>query len=231
MNKERYGITPDNLLRMLPVALTRDEDMLALGTMLAQALGNLADLPGKAMIYPNIYELDEPVLDILARDFKVDWYNYNYSVDTKRSMIHNSFFIHNHLGTRASVVKALSDVFPNSAVEEWYEYGGAPYHFRVIIDMTNAQEPAHLGSLRHAVDYYKSLRSHLEDDAFIPRVSCGIKVKTAALGSYYNVPLCGTLPDVSTQGNIGDTGLSAGMAASASLYSPRKCGTPLTAFS
>lgn len=226
-----YKLTAENLLRFLPDILKNDSKMDPLGKITADAIAKLIAHIGIVQIYSRIEEMDEKVLDILAKDFKVDWYDYAYSLETKRSLIYNSFYIHARLGTRASFVKALSDVFPNSSVLEWFEYGGAPFHFRVIIDMTNAREPAHLGSLRHTVDYYKSLRSHLEGDAFISRISCGIKVKTTALGSYYNVPLCGTLPDVSTQGNIGDTGLSAGMAASASLYSPRKCGTSLGAFS
>ena len=198
MNEQLYGLTAENMMRVLPDILTRDEEMNPLGIITANQISKLVAHIGLVQIYSRIYEMPESVLDALAKDFKVDWYNPNYSVETKRAMIYDSFYVHNHLGTRGSTIKAISSIFPQSSVLEWFEYGGQPFYFRVIIDMTNAREPVNLDLLRKAVDYYKSLRSHLEDDAFIARISCGFKITTSKSGIGYTVPLCGTLPDVST---------------------------------
>ena len=71
----------------------------------------------KAAIYPRIDELDEALLDILAYDFKVDWYGYDYPLETKRALLKSSFYIHRHLGTKGAVEAAIQSVYPKSIVK------------------------------------------------------------------------------------------------------------------
>lgn len=231
MNKELYGITPDNLMRTLPEVLARDEGMHPLGWMIANALSTLLDKVEYAKIYARIDQLEETALDALAKDFDVVWYDYNYGLETKRALIKDSFFVHRHLGTKGALDRALSDIFPNSTVREWFEYGGQPYHFRVVVDVTTTREPAYIGLIKKAIEYYKSFRSHLEEDEIIARISCGIVIRTHAEGIGYSTPKAGTVPAVSTQGGIEEGGLYAVATAQGGLYSVPKCGTPHNALS
>lgn len=222
MNK--YGLTRDNLLQAIPDVLKNDKGMLALATLLADRAAGLAEAPDKTKIYADLASQNEDVLDTLAKDFKIDWYDYNYALATKRALVRNSFFIHNHLGTKGSVVQALSDIYPNSTVQEWFEYGGDPYFFRVVIDVTDAREPAQLGLLKKAIEYYKSYRSYLEEDNVIVRISCGIAVETGASGIGYTTPKAGTVPAVSTRGGIADIGMMAATDAEGVLYETPRSG-------
>ena len=224
MNKQLYGITPDNLMRTLPVVLARDEGMHPLGWMIANALSTLLDKVEYAKIYARIDQLEESALDALAKDFDVVWYDYNYGLETKRALIKDSFFVHRHLGTKGALDRALSDIFPNSTVQEWFEYGGDPYYFRVVIDVTDAREPAQLGLLKKPIEYYKSYRSHLEEDNVIARISCGIAVAIDASGIGYTTPKSGTVPAVSTRGGIADIGLMAETDAEGVLYQTPRSG-------
>lgn len=225
MNEQLYGLNRDNLLRMLPEALTRDAGMQPLGYISADAVAALVPKAQLVKIYARINELDHQVLDLLAKDFKVDWYDYNYQLITKRALIRDSFFVHRHLGTTGSVVSAISDVFPESIVQEWFEYGGDPYYFRVIIDVTNTAELAPLSLIKKIINLYKSARSHLQDDSLIVRISCGIAIETGTGGIGYATPKAGTNPAVSTQGGLEDSLLSAVASAAGSLYRVPKCGT------
>lgn len=224
MNKELYGLTPANMMRTLPGMLAMDEGMNLLAQMVADGVVMLAESSSLVQIYARIDELDERVLDILAVDLRADWYDFNYSLETKRAMIRDSFYVHRKKGTKGAIAKALSDIFPNSTVQEWFEYGGDPYYFRVVIDVTDAREPAQLGLLKKAIEYYKSYRSHLEEDNVIVRISCGIAVATGASGIGYTTPKSGTVPAVSTRGGIADIGLMAETDAEGVLYETPRSG-------
>lgn len=221
------SVTKDTLMRTLPSVLSADQGMQDLGKTAAEALTRLwanIDLPS---IYARINELPESLLDILAKDFKVDWYDYNYSLETKRALIKDNFFIHKHLGTVAAVKRALTDVWPPSAVEEWFEYDGRPYYFRVILEASRGQEPIRVDSALNVVHLYKPARAHLEDDIPIIRVSFDIVIHTDRWNTKYHVAACGTVPRVMTHGQAENDGLLVGVSASQSTYKARPCGTSL----
>ena len=201
------GFTKSNLLHTAPKVLKNDAGMNPLVDTIAEAISKL----GMKVVFPNIYaridELPEDLLDILAKDFKVDWYDYNWGIEAKRQTIKDSFYVHRHLGTVGAVKTALSDVWPPSTVEEWFEYGGEPYYFRVILDASQSTEPIYVNSALNAIMFYKSARSHLESNIPIVRVTFGILITTDAGNSKYHVRSCGTDPRVATHGNISDEGI------------------------
>lgn len=220
-----YGLTKENLLAALPTVLQRDQSMVALATGLAEVLSARPAELEKLRIYPQIDTLDEELLDILAYDLKVDWYNYNYPVEAKRELLKSSWFVHRSLGTKGAVSSALSAIYPNSTVQEWFEYGGEPYYFRIVVDLTSGQ----IVELSHAeivktVDIYKSLRSRLEDDAIAYRTNCAICVVCKAGYVVYGVTSCGTYPEIATQGSIEASALAATTAGGGIAYDVPMCG-------
>lgn len=197
-----HALTAENLLRALPEVLRNDESMEALATSIAQTLAKRPEEIQRLLIYPRIDELPEELLDILAYDFKVDWYDYNYSVESKRAIIKGCFFVHRKMGTRKSVENALSAIYPGTIVEEWFEYGGSPYYFRVILDVTSPREAIDNGKILRALNLYKPLRSHLEDDAIIYRSRVHLVINAACGYAIYSARRCGTYPQVSTRGGM-----------------------------
>lgn len=157
------GITAENLLRALPDVLQQDDNMRALAEAIAgQLVPCIADTD-EPRIFPRIDELNETLLDTLAWDFKVDWWDYSYSLQEKRNTLRQSWYVHKHMGTPAAVMAALSAIYPNSKVEEWWAYGGEPYHFRLLIPV----DASTLDASKHAtvlslVTFYKNLRSVLD---------------------------------------------------------------------
>ena len=135
--------TAEEFLRALPPVLRNDSRMIALGQVVAEELSDRMSEIEKAAIYPRIDELDEALLDILAYDFKVDWYGYDYPLETKRALLKSSFYIHRHLGTKGAVEAAIQSVYPKSIVEEWFDYveGGNPYTFRIVLDASTPAVP------------------------------------------------------------------------------------------
>lgn len=149
--------------RTLPPALKNDPNMFALATVISQQLHNNMNTIDSNVIYARIDVLPEWVLDVLAYDLKVDWYDYTYPVEVKRATIKDSVKVHRKLGTKYAVQTALGNVFPGTKIEEWFEYNGDPFMFRIIIDATTAGiSEERQAEILERVKFYKNARSHLE---------------------------------------------------------------------
>lgn len=153
-----------DFLTTFPPALKQDEKMVALGRLVANELHITAEETKKNIIYANINELPETWLDTLAYDLHVDWYDYDYPVEAKRAIIYNSIRVHQKLGTKYAVETVLKDIYRTAEIEEWFEYGGEPYLFKIKIDINNEElEGGTSREIENNVQFYKNLRSHCDE--------------------------------------------------------------------
>ncbi len=152
-----------DFLERFPPALKKDEKMLALGKLIAEELHITANLIEKNIIYANIDNLSEQWLDVLAYDLHVDWYDYDYPIEIKRNVLKDSVKIHQKLGTKYAIETALKNVYETAKVEEWFEYGGKPYWFRVRVGLgKNGLDEYTARKMKENMEFYKNLRSHCE---------------------------------------------------------------------
>lgn len=160
-----HGITVENLLNALPPVLAADDDMKALAKSIAGVLVQNDEDIGNISIYPNLDNASEALCDILAKDFDVTWYNYDYDLSQKRSIIKSNFNVHRHLGTAGAVNDLVSAAFKEGAVQEWFDYGGEPYHFKIILkegsDFVMTDDAISL--FARLIENVKNVRSHLDD--------------------------------------------------------------------
>jgi len=203
-----------DLLRTLPPGLQKDERMINLATVIADELHNTLGLVKENIIYARIDELSEEVLDVLSYDLHVDWYDYNYPIDAKRAVIKDSIKVHMRLGTKYAVVTALGNLHPESEVEEWFQYSGDPFYFRIVLDVTHSRVTASYSEIVKTINFYKSLRSKLEEgeNGIIYRSRGGIVIETAA--GYYKFTsgltgkrTAGTFPQRNVVGVVYRTGV------------------------
>lgn len=158
MNK----IKDADFMTKFPPALKKDKSMLALGQLIAEELHITAHETKKNIIYANIEELSETWLDVLAYDLHVDWYDYDYPIEAKRAIIRDSIRVHQKLGTTGATERALGGLHPQSEIEEWYDYDGNPFHFRIVLDTTNSRVAVDYDEIVSTVDIYKRLTAHLD---------------------------------------------------------------------
>ena len=186
-----HGLTKENLLAALPQALQRDPSVSALAEGIAEVLAGRPAEIDRLRIYPAIDRLDERLLDILAQDFKVDWWDPNYSLEEKRRTLRDHWRVHKSLGTPAAVVTAISAIYQGTTLEEWFQYDGEPYHFRLNIDLTGDQgDPERMQRVLERLEYYKSLRSHLDSVDYSSRVGpLPFKTEEAVLFLTMMIPL------------------------------------------
>jgi len=171
-----HGISRDNLLGMLPPSLRLDKSVMAMADAAAQVLSVRPAEIDRLAIYPDIWRLDEKMLDILAYDFKVDWWDADYSLEQKRQTLYDSWNVHRRLGTPWAVRTALNVVFPGAVIQEWFEYDGTPYCFRINFHVP--PEGLTLERQKRALNrvwYYKNLRSHLEGLTYLYEKKTGVR--------------------------------------------------------
>lgn len=125
------GITKDNLLRRFPSAMAETERLAALADATAEMLARRTEEIRKLLIYTNEENMDEELLDILAVDFNVYWWDADASVEQKRRTIQTAPAVNRITGTAAALVRQVEAYYPGAKVEEWFSYGGKPGHFRV----------------------------------------------------------------------------------------------------
>lgn len=166
------------ILAAFPYSLTRDDDKEKLADAIAEELIRTIAQSEYAAVFPRVDELPEQVLDALAYDLNVEWYDYEGTLSEKRSTIRECMQVHRYKGTKYAVETALRSVYEEVRVTEWFEYGGEPYHFKVIIyDSSNDKEKR--DRIIAKVQYYKNLRSVLQEVIFEVGISTDIPIYTA----------------------------------------------------
>ena len=192
-----HGLTKENLLRSLPISLSGDPKIVALAEAIAGVLAKRLEEINRVSIYPHIDRLDEGLLDILAWDFKVDWWDSDYTLEEKRRTLQTSWQVHKTLGTKAAVEKALRAVYPQTQVVEWFDYGGDPYHFRLRVNITDDEmDSAKQKRVLARLEFYKNLRSHLDGITyFLQAAQAKVYAGTATFGTYQKEGAPVSLPD------------------------------------
>jgi len=168
----------DELIATFPYSLSRDTDKLKLAVTVADGLVEMSVQLEYAMIFSRVDELPEEILDILAVDLNIQWYDNEADIECKRSTIKECMHINKYKGTKYAIEKALKSVYDDVRVIEWNEYGGEPYHFKIIIyDSSNDREKR--DRVLDKVKYYKNLRSVLEETIFETGINTDIAVLAA----------------------------------------------------
>lgn len=212
----------------LPEALKKDPKMVALANATAAALLDTSGIMDTVLIYSRFDELPEELVDILAYDMHVDWYDYNYPLEAKRDLVKNSVKVHKKMGTKYAIETALSSLFPESEVEEWFQYEGEPGHFHIILDVTNQKITADYAAIIRAVKMYKRLSAHMDELTYQGQVHGVIYTH----GEYfkYKTPMTGRLkagthPQRNTRGGIGADTFTVGTEAAGFIFTAPAAGT------
>lgn len=122
------------------------------------------------------------LLPWLAWAMSVDVWNNDWSAEVQRKVIRESVQVHTQKGTIGALRRALAAfVYAEIRIEEWFEYGGAPYTFRVYAVFGEEGLSISEAELIYStIMQTKNLRSHL--DYFRPELETINKRPLAAIG-------------------------------------------------
>ena len=150
-----------DLLEFLPAWMRTDENARALAYAVERQLERLISQFDALVIYASIGTQSDAILDELGWQFNVPEYSSGLPIETKRKLIQTAILTHKQRGTVAAVERIVSDIFGDGWVEEWFEYDGDAYHFRVHTSNVSAgdEEAAYFESV---VKSSQNVRSYLE---------------------------------------------------------------------
>jgi len=157
--------TDAELISILPPYLKNSVDVQAISYAFRMAMSKAIQFSVMTSLYANIDNLDEDLLDLMALELKTQYYDENMDIQTKREMIKNTLAWYKKAGTPAAVAELVAVAFGEGKVEEWFEYGGDPYMFRIV---TNATLTPEMNALfNQMIKKVKNTRSHLESISII----------------------------------------------------------------
>ena len=108
-----------SLADILPDSLKIDSQFTAIAKALDPILQKLARDTRKVIHLPRLDELEGTILDVLAEQFHVDFFDsVTLDDDQKRNLIRNSIALHRRKGSVWSVEYIVNQFFQNSQVEE-----------------------------------------------------------------------------------------------------------------
>ena len=107
-------------------------------------------------------------------------------METKRTLVRQSLLFYAAMGTPGAVDQLIRAIFSTGQMEEWFEYGGEPHHFRATIGASGLTiTPEALEELRRVLSSVKRLSSWLDSIATVtPMESRPVRVAAAPCGSY-----------------------------------------------
>ena len=152
-----------DLLSLQPSYLQKDRFVQVLCSVIEPYFQQLADEVKLCYIYGRIEELNEEVIDSLAWQFHVDFYDYTLPLSRKSELVKKSRYLHKKKGTPAAVEEACKAVFGRTKLKEWFEYEGKPFFFKIYIDITGiGASPEQLKKVDRLIEAYKNKRSWCE---------------------------------------------------------------------
>ena len=96
---------------------------------------------------------------ILGRYF--DKYRIDLDREIKIKLIKSAYWVHSKKGTKTAVISQLKNLNYEIKIEEWFEYGGRPFTFRLITG-NESKDKNWLKNVLSLIEEYKNVRSILE---------------------------------------------------------------------
>ena len=125
--------------------------------LMFQALKTVGDTP-----------FGHQLVDELAWQFHVDFYDKSANIETKKNLVKTSIKIHRTKGTPQAVLDLIKTAFPvDTVLSEWFNYGGEPYRFKITTSSLNNID---VSTFLKALNSVKNERSYLEELAVFEKV-------------------------------------------------------------
>lgn len=160
----------DNALqRILPSSISGDATVKDIVQAISSRLTQLGEQAELVLILPRLKKLPEEIVDELAWQYHVDFYDVAADIIKKRELVRKAIARHRYKGTPAAVEEVCSAAFDTAEVVEWYEYGGEPYHFRVRMVQESIPDETAMAEMVKAVNSAKNTRSWLDSLVFCYR--------------------------------------------------------------
>lgn len=120
---------------IMPESLARNEKVISMGYALQKTAQKILEKTDMVSVYSGVDYLPEEVVDLLAVELRAQYYDFSMSVADKREAVKKAMSWYEMAGTLHAVKELTEFVWGrNCDIEEWFQYGGRPYTFRIYIN-------------------------------------------------------------------------------------------------
>jgi phage tail P2-like protein len=158
MSKTIYDVT---LLELLPPNLADIPEIIAAGRAIDKQWQKLAARIKEVLTFADIDNASSDVVDMLATEMNVDFYDSTLALAKRRAMVKNGYLYKYRKGTAYAVKQIVTDAYDTAYVEEWFDYNGKPFHFRITTEAGMPDETT-INKIFSAVKAVKNVRSTLD---------------------------------------------------------------------
>lgn len=156
----------ESLQQILPGSIAYDKTVQDIARAINEKLQLINRQTELILLLPRLDELPETLIDELAWQYHVDFYDYTADIDKKRALVRKAIAWHRYKGTPAAVEEVCTAVFRSAKVYEWFQYGGEPYHFQVRLIEEGVPDEKVIDNLERAIKVTKNTRSWLDGLSF-----------------------------------------------------------------
>lgn len=146
----------------LPQILAKEPWAQAMAYAVSNQLVRLLAYADGIMVLASIDKMPDTVLDALASELRLPYYDPTYSTTVKRELIRGGLQYWATVGTPESLTKILINIFGDAEIEEWFEYGGEPGYFRILTTNPNVSGET-LEQFRKTAQDVKRLSAWVEE--------------------------------------------------------------------
>jgi phage tail P2-like protein len=147
-----------NITDILPNSLL-DTKVKSLGYAIKKANQQLLNYAKQVAFISALDLLPENILDLLAMEYRTQYYDEALARDIKIQLIKNTLIWYMKAGTPAAVEELIRIVFGSGEVEEWFQYNGEPGTFKIITSESVGEDSIQL--FNKMIKNVKNTRSHL----------------------------------------------------------------------
>lgn len=104
--------------------------------------------------------IQEDIIDLMAAELRTQYYSGELDLDVKRKLVRNTMIWYMKSGTPTAVEELVNTVFGYGKVEEWFDYGGEPYHFKIEADTLLSKD--RIKKFAQTIKNVKNTRSQLD---------------------------------------------------------------------
>lgn len=188
-----------NLHKTLPTYLRQDAFAVAFVKAVDEELQQIADEIKLVRLLENIELQSDSTLDHLAKHFHVDFYDSTLRREQKINLIRNSYQAHLYKGTPYAVRLALDSLNLDGEIEEWFQYDGEPFTFKVKLELSDVGITEDtINMLERLIGAYKNKRSHLINIQLAMRSVVPVNLFSTSIGG----ERLKTLPEIKTNAKV-----------------------------
>lgn len=150
-------------LDILPDVLRNDTKIIAASYAMNHTARMILSMIDKISVYALVDVLPEELIDLLALEFRAQYYDVDAELEEKRGAVKKALLWYRKAGTASVVMELCEFLYGKSIVWEWFDYNGRPYTFRLeMLEEDRLIDTVGINNFILAIKKVKNTRSLLE---------------------------------------------------------------------